>query len=539
MFAKLRGKSLVINQIIVLLVLLMLAGIGFFALHAMEKSADQMGQGKDVVADILPPPLYLIEAQLVSSDLLQTTATERQPLLDKLQTLKKDYDNRNKFWEASGLDQQLANSLLGAQRQHGDLFWKEARERFIPALQANDMVAASTSAKTLRGHYEAHRKGVDTTVNLGNKYAGEKLDSLTSTATQGYLQLGVAAGLGIALVLLLAVPTINRIYRSLREAGEAAAAIAAGDLSCPMPVTSKDEVGVLITKIAIMRDNLRELITAVHQNVNIVTQSAADLSISAHSSAHASGMQSEAASGIAAAMQELSASIDRVEEHSHEARDVTLTSRNQSDESGRIIHSAADEMRLIASAVNGTAGTLRELEDLSGQISSIVNVIKEIADQTNLLALNAAIEAARAGEQGRGFAVVADEVRKLAERTTHSTQEITDMISKIQQGTQRAVQDMEASVRRVNEGVDMAKKAGDSVTGIRTGSEQVARAVDEITAALKEQVAATREISSQVEHIAQSAEKNSVTAIQTATSAGQLEGFAKQLSGLAGKFRVA
>lgn len=539
MFAKLRGKSLVINQAIVLLVLLTLAGIGFFALHAMKKSADQMGQGKDVVADILPPPLYLIEAQLVSNDLLQAEAAERQPLLDKLQSLKKDYDDRNKYWETSNLDQQLANSLLGEQRQHGTLFWKEALERFIPAIRTNDMVAASASLKTLRSHYEAHRKGVDATVILGNKYAGDKLDSLTSTATQGYLQLGSAAGLGIALVLLLAVPTINRIYRSLREAGESAAAIAAGDLSRPIPVANQDEVGALVAKIGIMRDNLRELIAAVHENVAIVTQSAAELSVSANSSAEASGMQSAAASDIAAAMQKLSVSIDRVEEHSHEARDVTLASSNQSEESGRIIHNAADEMRLIASAVNGTADTLRELENLSGQISSIVNVIKEIADQTNLLALNAAIEAARAGEQGRGFAVVADEVRKLAERTTHSTQEITDMIGRIQQGTQRAVQEMEAGVQRVNEGMNLANQAGNSVTSIRTGSEQVARAVDEITSALKEQVAATREISDQIEHIADSAEKNSVTAIQTAVSAGQLEGFAKQLSSLAGQFRVA
>ncbi len=538
MFAKLRGKSLVINQAIVLLVLLMLAGIGFFSLHAMKKSADQMGQGKDVVADILPPPLYLIEAQLVSTELLQAAASEREPLINKLHALKKDYDERNQFWEASGLDPALAGNLLGEQRKQGELFWKEALERFVPALRANDMAAASASAKALRLHYEAHRKGVDSTVSLGNKYAGDKLDSLTLTAKHAYLQLGIAAGLGCALVLLLSVPTINRIYRSLREAGEAATAIAAGDLTRPMPTPGTDEVGALIIKIADMRDQLRALITAVHQNVNIVAQSAAELSVSASNSAQASGVQSDAASSIATAMQELSLSIDRVEEHSLTARSATLDSKTQSEEGGRIIHGAADEMRLIAGVVNGAAHSLRELEGLSSRISTIVSVIKEIADQTNLLALNAAIEAARAGEQGRGFAVVADEVRKLAERTARSTQEITDMIGKIQLGTQQAVQEMESGVQRVNEGVELADKAGNSVTSIRTGSEHAARAVDEITFALKEQVSTTRKISGQVEQIAQSAEQNSVTAIQTATSAGQLEGFAKQLRDLAGKFRI-
>ena len=539
MFAQLRGKSLVINQAIVLLVFLILAGIGFFSLHAMKKSADQMGQGKDVVADILPPPLYLIEAQLVSNDLLQATTAERAPLIEKLRALKKDYDERNQFWETSGLDQTLASNLLGEQRKQGELFWKEALEHFIPAIRANDSAAASASAKTLRRYYEAHRQGVDSTVNLGNKYAGEKFESLTATAKQAYLQLGVAAGLGCALVLLLSVPTINRIYRSLRAAGEAATAIAAGDLTHTMPTAGTDEVGTLITQIAGMRDQLRALITAVHQNVEIVAQSAVELSVSATSSAQASGLQSEAASSIAAEMQELSTAINRVEEHSQAARGATLDSQVQSEEGGRIIHGTADEMRLIAGVVNSAAHSLRELEDLSSRISTIVCVIKEIADQTNLLALNAAIEAARAGEQGRGFAVVADEVRKLAERTAHSTQEITDMIAKIQLGTQCAVQEMESGVQRVNEGVELANKAGDSVTGIRTGSEHVARAVDEITVALKAQVSTTRKISSQVEQIAQSAEQNSVTAIQTATSAGQLEGFAKQLSALAGKFRIA
>lgn len=538
MLEKLRGKSLIVNQIVILLILLLLAGIGLFALHAMKESADQMGQGKDVVADILPPPLYLIEAQLVSYDLLSADVSVRQPLIDKLHSLKKDYDDRNQYWEASNLDQDLKSSLMGEQRKYADLFWKEALEHFLPAIQASNLDAARTSAQSLRIHYEAHRKGVDATVIQSNKYAGDKLDALTMTAKQSYWKLGGATGFGLLLVLVLAVPTINRIYRSLGIAGEAAAAIASGDLSRPMPAAGKDEVGVLVAQLGIMRNNLHEIITAVRRNVEAVTHSASELSASAGMSARTGESQSEAASSIAAAMEELTASIDQVESHARDARDVTLSSGRQSEEGGRIIHEAADEMQLIADTVNDTANTLRELEDFSGQISSIVKVIKEIADQTNLLALNAAIEAARAGEQGRGFAVVADEVRKLAERTANSTHEITGMIDKVQQSTQRAVQEMEAGVQRVNEGVGLANKAGDSVNGIRSGSEQVTRAVDEISHELKEQVSATREISQKVEQIAQGAEENSTTVAQTASSALHLEELARQLSGLAGKFRI-
>jgi methyl-accepting chemotaxis protein len=241
---------------------------------------------------------------------------------------------------------------------------------------------------------------------------------------------------------------------------------------------------------------------------------------------------------MAASVEQLSVSIDQVEEHAREARTVTQASGSQSEEGGRIIHQTAEEMSNIAQSVNATAGTIRQLEDFSGQISSIVNVIKDIADQTNLLALNAAIEAARAGEQGRGFAVVADEVRKLAERTANSTQEITGMIGKIQQGTQRAVEEMDAGVQRVNEGVNLAHQAGDSVIGIRASAEKVTRAVDDINLALKEQSMAARDIAQKVEGIAQGAEENSAAVKQTAASAEQLRNLAGDLQELASRFRV-
>jgi methyl-accepting chemotaxis protein len=539
MLASLRGKSLVINQLAVLLVLFLLAGIGFYALHSMHESADQMGQGKDVVADILPPPLYLIEAQLVSYDLINADPTQRQPLIDKLQSLKKDYDTRNQYWESENLEQGVKASLLGEQRKQADLFWQVGLEQLVPAVESDNPDAAIVASRALRNHYEAHRKGVDATVAIAGQYAQQKLDSVGATSSQANLALGAGTGLGILLVLALAVPTINRMYRGLREAGQAAAAIAAGDLARPIADAGHDEVGELITRISAMRDGLCELVAAVRSNVDAVTLAASELSASARISEKTSENQSDAASGMAAAMEQLSVSIDQVESHANDARNVTLNSGRQSEEGGRIIHDATSEMLKIADAVNATASTIRELEDFSTQISTIVNVIKEIADQTNLLALNAAIEAARAGEQGRGFAVVADEVRKLAERTGNSTQEITGMIAKIQQGTQRAVQEMETGVRRVNEGVELANKAGDSVTGIRNSSNQVTQAVDEITSALKEQVSASREIARKVELIAQGAEENSATVAQTASSARQLEELSRSLDRLAGKFRIA
>lgn len=539
MLGNLRGKSLIINQIVVLLILFILVGIGFNAVSSMNRSAERMGQGKDVVADILPPPLYLLEAHLVTINILRADAAARPALLEKLKSLQKDYNDRNQYWDAGDLDSEVKASLMGEQRKHADLFWKEVQENFLPAIQANNTDAAQRSEQALLAHYEAHRAGVDATVMLAGKYAENKLNALGTSARNGYWQLGMAALFGLGLVLGLAIPTINRIYRSLREAHTLASAIAAGDLSGPTPTIGKDEVGELVGKLTQMRRHLLDLITAVHRTVEAVEYSAGELSVSTRSSASDGEAQSTAASGMAAAMEELSSSINQVEGHAHEARTITQSSGKQSEESGRIIHDAADEMRTMANAVNGTADTIRELQNLSGQISSIVNAIKEIADQTNLLALNAAIEAARAGEQGRGFAVVADEVRKLAERTSNSTQQVTSMIANIQEVTQRAVQGMDGGVQRMTEGVALADKAGLSLADIRSGNDQVTRAVDEITHTLKEQVTAAREVSRQVEQIAQGAERNSVTVAQTALSAQHLKEQAQQLGVLANRFRIA
>jgi len=349
---------------------------------------------------------------------------------------------------------------------------------------------------------------------------------------------GVLIILGIVLVMGSAVITIRGLVTSLRQVEDVVARFAAGDFSQNMPEAGKDEIGQMVAKLVEMRTGLRDLIGTVHSDVEGVQRAVRALASSASSSAEISRSQSEAASSMAAAVEELSVSVDQVEEHAREARNTTIQSGAQSEEGGRIIHEAANEMGQIAEAVNATSGTIRELEDFSGQISSIVNVIKEIADQTNLLALNAAIEAARAGEQGRGFAVVADEVRKLAERTGKSTQEIAMTITKIQQGTQRAAQEMEAGVQRVSEGVNLAHRAGDSVTGIRSSSDQVARAVDDINLALKEQSAAARDIAQKVEHIAQGAEQNSASVAQTAAAAQQLQTLATALQTAASRFKL-
>ncbi len=347
-------------------------------------------------------------------------------------------------------------------------------------------------------------------------------------------------GLGFAALALLGFAWLQAraITRPLAAAGAAAQAIASGDLAAAMPAARGDEIGDMIVQLTRMRDQLFEMVYGIRRNAESLSLAARELTQSAAMAADSAGQQSESAAGMAAAVEQLSVSIDQVGEHAREALEISRHSGETSRQGGEVVLQAAERMRAIAGAVTGSADSIRELETYSGEISAIVGVIKDIADQTNLLALNAAIEAARAGEQGRGFAVVADEVRKLAERTGKSTQRITAMVERIQAGARKAVAEMETSVAQVGEGVGTAQRAGESIGGIQAGTERVVRSVNDIALALREQSVATQDIAQNVEKIAQVCEENSAVAQQTSASAHALNDMAAALRQEAGRFRV-
>jgi aerotaxis receptor len=350
----------------------------------------------------------------------------------------------------------------------------------------------------------------------------------------------MALGVSCSIVLIAqAWMLASKLKLGLSESKAAAQAIAAGDLTRPLPAATRDELGDLNAALSVMRNNLHELISNVRDGITELNQTSRDVSASARNSSKVTGMQSESVSGMAAAMEQLSVSIDQVSEHASDAHRVSTSSSEQATEGGRVIHDAAAEMENIATSVSNVAGTIRGLEMHTSRISGIAKTIREIADQTNLLALNAAIEAARAGEQGRGFAVVADEVRKLAERTASATTDISGMIIQIQEGTSQAVKEMEVGVERVSLGVGLARQAGSSVGSIREATEQAAREVDGITQAIHEQSLAAHDIAQRIEKIAQGTEENNLLSAKTAESAQQMAALSKQLDELAGHFRIA
>ncbi|WP_303785538.1 methyl-accepting chemotaxis protein [Azovibrio restrictus] len=284
----------------------------------------------------------------------------------------------------------------------------------------------------------------------------DDVDAIFRKTALTLLGIGLIIGLIIAVPLALFARGLNRsLGGEPAYAREITRRIASGDLSTPVICQPGDNES-LLAGMKHMQDTLRTMISDVIKDAEQVSTAAGQLLSASEEVAERARQQSSAAASMAASVEQMVVSMEHVTDNAREASTLSREAGEVSQRGAAIIHNAATEMRQISDSVQASSRIIEELGHQSDQITSIVKTIREIADQTNLLALNAAIEAARAGEQGRGFAVVADEVRKLAERTSLSTTEIAGMVSKIQSGTRNAVASMEDGVQQVGKGVELA-----------------------------------------------------------------------------------
>ena len=365
--------------------------------------------------------------------------------------------------------------------------------------------------------------------------AGTNSTAKTTIIVLSIIAIVTGLGVGIYISRIITKPMESMLNASNR--------VAAGDLTVVVRSDSKDEVGQLATAIQTMTGSLKGILGKVQQSAMNVASTAQELSasseqmkastdqISSTTQDIATGVSSQASkmAEISRAMKEMSESVQQVATNSQKASEGASAASTTAQRVGKMSEDVAKKMTDIQSSVDNSATVIKQLDGKSQQIGEIIGTITNIADQTNLLALNAAIEAARAGEHGRGFAVVADEVRKLAEESRGAANTITGLIKDIQQGTKQAVTTMEQGTKTVGEG---AKNIADTVTAIDEivkAAADVATMVQEIAAAAEEQSASVQEVTASVEDVSAISEQSAAGTQETSAAAEQQSASMDQL----------
>jgi methyl-accepting chemotaxis protein len=365
---------------------------------------------------------------------------------------------------------------------------------------------------------------------------------LASSASRSFWSSVVVLLFALLAAIIVGMAIIRSLLRDLggepAQVREVATQIAQGNLVVAVDAGEARPDSVLGT-LATMRDQLHGMVSIIKQHSDGIAATGVSLADMSRQTAASVSHQSEAAMEIAAATEQMSQSVASISDSAAETQRRSDESGRLSQDGAEVVAKASKEIADMASAVETSAETVRSLGVESEQIVGIVRVIREISDQTNLLALNAAIEAARAGEQGRGFAVVADEVRKLAERTSKATTEIDVMIARIQQHTREAVSNMERQVAHVKEGVQLTARSSEAMLGIHASSREVGDLVRNMSLTLQEQSATSGEIAGKIEQIAERSAHNKDMTESTAQSAVQLQELARALLRTVERFKLA
>jgi methyl-accepting chemotaxis protein len=346
--------------------------------------------------------------------------------------------------------------------------------------------------------------------------------------------------MGISMVALLAFTSrlVFVITRNISRLSQVLSNVAHGDLSVKAQIDQKDELGAMADSINQTVDQLREIITGVKHAADSLAASSGDLSKETERVSKRADIQTDRVMQVSAAMEQMSVSVTEISSGSAHVVSASGETQAIAKEGKENMAKSMEATHRIVETVESSSAVIEELSQSIGKINEITKVIKDIADQTNLLALNAAIEAARAGEQGRGFAVVADEVRKLAERTTLSTADISHMVETISTKTGSSVRSMEIVKREVENGANYSNSTSITLNQIADAAVRVTDLANQIASATQEQSSASEETARNMEEISRITEENTASIHQVGKASDDMSVTASELQRLVGQFKL-
>jgi methyl-accepting chemotaxis protein len=519
-----------------LLIIAVMGSVGYYSVNhlaALSHRVDQAMIKKDLASQV--------EAYIE----MQTTGARGYLLSGKQETLKRDEEGREGYQTAIKELDRLVLTEEG-RRCLSDITQSYAEYRTIVDKEIELRRAGHAKEAAEMGftpHMTEVRNGLRTAVAnmaaLQEKRREDAMKEQSDTQSNARILTLSLAMVGIILGLVIATLISRSLTNSIARMLLLIQEIAGNNLGVEdMTVTSEDELGKAGLALNQMKNSLRDMIQSIAGTAEHVASASEEISSSATQQAQGAETQKDQTAQVATAMQEMSSTVQQVSENSNRASDAARRAAETARHGGAIVEESLSKMRAIADSVSATARKMEELGKSSDQIGRIIGVIDDIADQTNLLALNAAIEAARAGEQGRGFAVVADEVRKLAERTTTATKEIAQMIKNIQDETKNAVTAMEAGTGQVEDGVKTTGQAGDSLKQIIEVAEQVGEMITHIATAATQQSSASEQVNNNMDQIAKLVRESAIGAQQSAKACQDLSGLALDLQRMVGNFKL-
>jgi hemerythrin-like metal-binding protein len=520
--------------------LLIIALLGFYSTHEVATGIVEANEAINEIIHLEELNNECVSLRLSLTNGLINTSEE------KFNSTMHDIENGIKNVDKT-LEDVLKNNVISDEEQKKISVLKDAWSKYREqAIKLSNLEKTSSSADTSAASAFATGQAVTLYNDLHSaitdliKYRQNLNNSMYKRDTLQAKQFeelgGIFTFISIALAILFSLLLTNCITKPIISLSRNAQLIAEGDLRIEIKTGQHDEIGQLAESFNLMVNSLKELLSTLADSSSQVSDSSGVILASTGNIANAADNAAAQTTAVAVASEEMSATSGDIAQNCQMAAESALRANEAANHGVTVVENTISVMQRIAGRVQESAKTVEKLGMQSDQIGSIIGTIEDIADQTNLLALNAAIEAARAGEQGRGFAVVADEVRALAERTTKATREIGGMIKSIQNDTKSAVLAMEEGVAEVEQGTHEAALSGEALQNIREAINSVNTQVQQIATAAEEQTATTGEISSNISQITNVVKDTSDNARQCVSISQQLATISTALKNVVGKF---